>query len=77
MRKKEDKIILDERKIIHKNGSITIDRHRRLPKEDLTKVIMIRVKTTSFKELKKIAEKECRTIASIVRQAIKEYLEKK
>ena len=46
-------------------------------KEDLTKVIMVRVKTGSFRKLKKIAEKECRTVASVVRQAIKEHLAKK
>jgi len=57
MKRKEDKIILDE--------------------NPLTKVIMVRIKTDSFNKLKKIAEKECRTVASVVRQAIKGYLEKK
>lgn len=77
MKRKEDKIILDERKIVRGNGSITIERIGKLDLNPLTKVIMVRVKTDSFRKLKKIAEKECRTVASVVRQAIKEHLEKR
>ena len=83
MKSKEDKIILDEKK------SVSRERIRRrsetkvkmgwgkLDLNPLTKVIMVRVKADSFRKLKKIAEKECRTVASVVRQAIKEYLEKR
>ncbi len=42
--------------------------------ENKTKVITIRIKEDSFKKLEKIAGKECRTIASIVRQAIQNHL---
>ena len=80
MKSKEDKIILDEKKSvsrerIRRRSETEVEGWRKL--NPLTKVIMVRVKTDSFRKLKKIAEKECRTVASVVRQAIKNYLEQK
>ena len=45
--------------------------------KEKTKVIVVRIRESSFKEIKGIAERECRTVASIVRQAIQGYLGKK
>lgn len=48
-----------------------------LKMKEKTKTVILKIKESSFKGLKKIAEKEERTMASIIRQAIKEHLEKK
>ncbi len=83
MKRKKDKVILGEKRVtkqerIRRRSPIEVTMGwGKLDLNPLTKVIMVRVKTDSFKKLKKIAEKECRTVASVVRQAIKEHLEKK
>jgi len=45
-------------------------------KKEKTIVSWVRVPESWNKEIKKIAKVECRTQASIIRQAIKEYLDK-
>lgn len=42
-----------------------------------TKILFARIPVEWDDKIKKIAEKECRSEASVVRQAIKEFLEKK
>lgn len=45
--------------------------------KEKTERIMLRIRKSSLRELKEIAQKEERTVASVVRQAIKEHLEKR
>lgn len=45
--------------------------------KEKTKTVILKIKESSFKGLKEVAEKECRTMASVIRQAIQEHLEKR
>jgi len=47
------------------------------PKTIPSKIIYFRLISPAWKELERIAIAECRTISSIVRQAVKEYLERR
>jgi len=42
-----------------------------------TKVLFVRIPQEWFEKISEIAKKECRTQVSIVRQTIKEYLERR
>lgn len=42
--------------------------------KEKTKLIQLRIPESSLKKLKEISKKECRTLASVVRQAIQEHL---
>lgn len=45
--------------------------------KEKTKTLILKIRESTFKGLKEVAEKEERTIASVVRQAVKEHLEKR
>jgi len=45
-------------------------------KNEKTKALFVRIPHEWDKKIKYIAEQECRTQASVIRQAIKEFLEK-
>ena len=42
-----------------------------------TQSIILRIPEAIHRIIKEIADRECRTMASVIRQAIKEYLERK
>lgn len=46
-------------------------------KKEKTKPLFIRIPESWIKKINQIAEKECRTQASVVRQAIKKFLDKR
>lgn len=46
-------------------------------KKEQTRSVGIRLPVSWFKVIEKIAEKECRTLNSIINQAVKEFLEKR
>ena len=45
-------------------------------KKEKTKVLFVRIPESMDQKITLLAEKECRTQVSVVRQAIKEFLEK-
>jgi predicted transcriptional regulator len=46
-------------------------------KKEKTISVHIRLPESQIKELNKIAEEQCRTQVSLIRQAVKEFLEKR
>ena len=60
--------------IVSPNGKRFIKKLKKRPKRTKSIGIMIRIPIKFDDKMKEIANKECRTIASIVRQAIKEFL---
>jgi len=42
-----------------------------------TKGIFSRLELSLYYKIKELSEKECRTVASVIRQAIKEFLERR
>lgn len=46
-------------------------------KKEQTRSVGIRLPISWFKVIEKISEKECRTLNSVINQAVKEFLEKR
>jgi len=48
-----------------------------MPKQKQVSIQSLRIDKDWHEKIKEIAEKECRTQASVIRQAIKEYLDRR